>query len=58
MDQVFTFGKPVDDEMFTDREAESVRLKANFESGINTFIISPRRWGKTSLVKKDRKSVV
>ena len=52
MDQVFTFGKPVDDEMFTDREAESVRLKANFESGINTFIISPRRWGKTSLVKK------
>lgn len=52
MNQVFIFGKPVDDDMFTDRETESVRLKANFENGLNTFIISPRRWGKTSLVKK------
>lgn len=31
---------------------ESARLSANFAAGINTFIISPRRWGKTSLVKK------
>lgn len=52
MEQVFVFGKPVDDKAFTDRESESARLKANFEGGINTFIISPRRWGKTSLVKK------
>lgn len=52
MKQVFIFGKPVNDEAFTDRETESARLKANFGSGINTFIISPRRWGKTSLVKK------
>ena len=52
MEQLFVFGKPVDDKAFTDREAESARLKANFEGGINAFIISPRRWGKTSLVKK------
>lgn len=24
----------------------------NFEEGINTILISPRRWGKTSLVKR------
>lgn len=52
MKQVFIFGKPVADESFTDRVQESARLKACFEAGINTFIISPRRWGKTSLVKK------
>ena len=51
-DQVFVFGKPVEDNAFTDREKESARLAANFSGGINTFIISPRRWGKTSLVKK------
>lgn len=52
MEQVFIFGKPVEDALFTDREKESARLAANFLGGINTFIISPRRWGKTSLVKK------
>ena len=52
MEQLFIFGKPVDGKAFTDREIETARLKANFEGGINTFIISPRRWGKTSLVKK------
>ena len=52
MEQVFVFGKPVEDNCFTDREKDSARLAANFASGINTFIVSPRRWGKTSLVKK------
>ena len=52
MEQVFIFGKPVDDKYFTDREKDSARLAANFAGGINTFIVSPRRWGKTSLVKK------
>lgn len=36
---------------FTDREKEITRLKNNFNSRVNTIIISPRRWGKTSLVK-------
>ena len=52
MEQVFVFGKPVGDRYFTDREIESARLAADFVGGINTFIVSPRRWGKTSLVKK------
>ena len=50
--QTFVFGRPVEGEFFTDREAETARLKANFQGGVNTFLLSPRRWGKTSLVRK------
>lgn len=50
--QKFIFGRPVEGEFFTDREVETARLSANFRSGVNTFLLSPRRWGKTSLVKK------
>lgn len=42
----------VDGDNFTDRELETRRLMLNFESGINSILISPRRMGKTSLVKK------
>lgn len=48
----FSFGSAVTGENFTDREKETKRLSANFKHGINTILISPRRWGKTSLVKK------
>ena len=48
----FVFGVAVDDYNFTDRKQETQQLCGNFESGINTILISPRRWGKTSLVKK------
>ncbi|MDR1653202.1 MAG: ATPase [Prevotellaceae bacterium] len=47
----FIFGKSSDSINFTDREEESERLELNFKSLINTTIISPRRWGKTSLVE-------
>ncbi|MDR2970302.1 MAG: ATPase [Bacteroidales bacterium] len=47
----FIFGKSSDSINFTDREEESLRLETNFKSLINTTIISPRRWGKTSLVE-------
>ena len=47
----FIFGKSSDLINFTDREEESARLEMNFKSLINTMIISPRRWGKTSLVE-------
>jgi len=55
--QKFIFGRPVEGEFFTDREAETARLKANFLGGVNTFLLSPRRWGKTSLLKKVMKEV-
>lgn len=48
----FVFGVAVDDYNFTDREQETLQLRNNFEAGLNTILISPRRWGKTSLVKK------
>ncbi|PIY30436.1 MAG: ATPase, partial [Bacteroidetes bacterium CG_4_10_14_3_um_filter_42_6] len=46
------FGKLATDQNFTNRKAEIIKLKQNFISGINTILISPRRWGKSSLVKK------
>lgn len=48
----FVFGKAAEGSYFTDREEDAKRLKANLTHGINTILISPRRWGKTSLVKK------
>ena len=48
----FIFGKSADLLNFTDREEECLRLEMNFKSLINVTIISPRRWGKTSLVEK------
>ncbi len=48
----FVFGRPVEGDAFTDRVAETARLKANFEYGINTILISSRRMGKTSLMQK------
>lgn len=52
METPFVFGKIATDENFTDRELETERLVGNFESLINTIIISPRRWGKSSLVHR------
>ena len=52
MNGLFIFGKAVSGEAFTDREKETSKLVSNFTYGVNTFIVSPRRWGKTSLVKK------
>ncbi|MCC8115364.1 MAG: ATP-binding protein [Bacteroidales bacterium] len=48
----FVFGVPASGVNFTDRVKETERLMLNFKHGINTVLISPRRWGKTSLVRK------
>ena len=50
MEKSFVYGVAVSDYNFTGREEETRRLKSNFENGINSILISPRRWGKTSLV--------
>ncbi len=52
METPFMFGKAVFTETFTNRTKDIARLKANFNNHINTILISPRRWGKSSLVKK------
>lgn len=48
----FIYGMSVEGEHFTDRDLETKRLQLNFEHGVNSILISPRRMGKTSLVKK------
>ncbi|MDR1344246.1 MAG: ATP-binding protein [Tannerellaceae bacterium] len=48
----FYFGRMVAGDSFTDREKDVKRIVANFNNGINTVLISPRRWGKSSLVQK------
>lgn len=57
MSKTFIYGKSVEGENFTDRTKETARLVQNFEEGLNTIIISPRRMGKTSLVKKAKSSI-
>jgi uncharacterized protein len=48
----FKFGTIVDGQFFTDREDESARI-SSFIEGVNHLImISPRRYGKTSLIRK------
>jgi len=54
----FIFGKVAETKNFTDRETERQRLAQNFLSLINTTIISPRRWGKSSLVKSVANSLI
>lgn len=48
----FRIGTIVSGESFVDREWPRKQLRANFRSGINTVIISPRRWGKSSLIRQ------
>lgn len=52
MNTPFIYGVAAEQMYFTDRENETKRLLLNFENGLNTIIISPRRWGKTSLVNR------
>ena len=48
----FVYGISVSGDNFTDRIKETQRLKTNFENGQNVILISPRRIGKTSLVRR------
>ncbi len=48
----FDFGSTVSRASFNNRRKELARLKGNMAGGINTVLISPRRWGKSSLVEQ------
>lgn len=52
MDSPFQYGKLAMGSTFVNRVQEKQILKNNLYSGINTMLISPRRWGKSSLVKE------
>lgn len=48
----FRSGAAVTGEYFTDRREEVGRLAGYMESGHNTVIIAPRRYGKSSVVRE------
>lgn len=48
----FIYGKIAKEYEFTNRTKDIEYLSNNFKGLINTTIISPRRWGKTSLVNR------
>jgi hypothetical protein len=57
MEIPFAFGKIVSGKEFTGRENETEMLVRNFETGLNTIILSPGRMGKSSLVLKATEDV-
>lgn len=63
MNSPFAYGSTVSKKTFTNRKSEIATLYGNLTSLVNTIIISPRRWGKSSLVehvveliRKDKKN--
>ncbi|HYS24245.1 MAG TPA: ATP-binding protein [Vicinamibacterales bacterium] len=52
MDNPFVYGEVVPGEAFVDREVELDRLVADLGSGQKVFLISPRRYGKSSLIRQ------
>lgn len=48
----FKFGTIVENEFFTDRKEECQMLKQKLDSENHIVLISPRRFGKSSLVQK------
>lgn len=54
----YRYGAPVADPYFCDREAEIKVLRARMEQGIHVFVLSPRRYGKTSLLQRARAGAI
>lgn len=48
----FKYGKVVSDPFFVNRKKELSEISLNLQSGNNLIIYAPRRYGKTSLIKK------
>ena len=48
----FYYGDLALDQAFTDRQEELKTLKADIRNGQNVAIIAPRRYGKSSLVRR------
>src|SRR5688572_12595845 len=52
MDNPFVYGEIVPGEAFADREVELDRLVGDLSAAQKVFLISPRRYGKSSLVRQ------
>lgn len=57
MDNPFVYGEIVPGDAFVDREAELDRLVADLGDGQKVFLISPRRYGKSSLIRQALESL-
>lgn len=57
MDNPFVYGEVVPGEAFVDREVELDRLVADLGNGQKVFLISPRRYGKSSLIRQALESL-
>ena len=56
MNNPFVYGEVVPASAFVDREAELDRLVSDLRDGQKVFLISPRRYGKSSLVRQALRS--
>ena len=52
MNSANNYGKVVMGDTFINRVDDIKRIQNNINAGINTILISPRRWGKSSLIKQ------
>ena len=52
MQNPFVYGEVVPGESFVDRESELDRLIGDLAAGQKVFLISPRRYGKSSLIRQ------
>src|SRR5438552_16980566 len=57
MGNPFVYGEVVPGEAFVDRETELDRLVADLGNGQKVFLISPRRYGKSSLIRQALESL-
>lgn len=57
MKKPFVYGELAENENFVDRVEDRKQLKTFLTNGINVTLISPRRWGKSSLVKATMKEL-
>ena len=65
MNRPFNYGKLAEDSYFTNRTKEMKWLEMQINAGINCILVSPRRWGKSSLllhttneIKKKNKKII
>ena len=57
MERPFVYGELAENENFVDRIEDRNKLRTFLQNGISVMLISPRRWGKSSLVRQTMKEL-
>ena len=57
MSKPFNYGKLAEQDYFTNRTKEMQWLEMQVNAGINCILVSPRRWGKSSLIQHTSKKI-